>query len=211
MSSLTADRAGRIGPNAITRVAQVLPARIGERATAALFEIAGLAGYLRQPPEQMVLEAEVRRLHETLRERLGAPMAAEVGRAAGTATGDYLLAHRIPKPLQAVLRRLPAWLAARMLLAAIRRNAWTFVGSGHFSASRPGPRDRGVDLAIRGNPLCVGQQAEVPVCDFYAATFERLFGALVHPQARVEEVACEACGADACRFEIRWQPAAPRP
>lgn len=204
MSSLAADRAGRIGPNAITRVAQVLPARVGERATAALFEAAGLGGYLRQPPEQMVLEAEVRRLHETLRERLGPAAAGEVGRAAGSATGDYLLAHRIPRPLQAVLRRLPAWLAARVLLAAIRRNAWTFVGSGHFSATRPGPRDRGVDLAIRANPLCVGQHAEVPACDFYAAVFERLFGALVHPQARVREVACEACGADACRFEIRW-------
>ncbi|WP_235823343.1 4-vinyl reductase [Azohydromonas sediminis] len=44
----------------------------------------------------------------------------------------------------------------------------------------------------------------MPACDFYAATFERLFRALVHPRASVAETACEACGDDACRFEVRW-------
>ncbi|MBL8347093.1 MAG: bacteriochlorophyll 4-vinyl reductase [Rubrivivax sp.] len=205
MHAATPSIAGRIGPNAITRVAQVLPARVGDDAAAALFDAAGLARYLREPPEQMVLEAEVRRLHETLRERLGIELAADVAQAAGEATGTYLLAHRIPKPLQAVLRRLPAWLAARVLLAAISRNAWTFVGSGHFSATAPGPRAAGVDLQIRANPLCVDQQAEAPACHFYAAVFERLFSTLVHPHSQVRETACEARGDDACRFEIRWR------
>lgn len=203
----TEPAAGRIGPNAVTRVAQVLPALVGEGATAALFETAGLAHHLRHLPQDMVQEAEVRRLHATLREQLGAVMAGEVGRAAGEATADYLLAHRIPRPLQAVLRRVPAWLAARVLLSAIARHAWTFVGSGRFSATRPGPLGDGVDLAIRANPLCAGQRTDVPACHFYAAVFERLFRALVHPCSRVREVACEACGADACRFEIRWRAA----
>lgn len=208
MHAATPSIIGRIGPNAITRVAQVLPARIGEHAAAALFDAAGLARYLREPPQQMVQEAEVRRLHETLRDRLGTDLAAEVAQAAGEATGTYLLAHRIPKPLQAVLRRLPAWLAARVLLSAISRNAWTFVGSGRFSATAPGPGAPGVDLQIRANPLCAGQRAEAPACHFYAAVFERLFRALVHPHARVRETACEACGDDACRFEIRWRDGA---
>lgn len=203
-SAAYATTAGRIGPNAITRVAQVLPPRIGERATAALFELAGLGVYLRQPPQQMVLETEVRRLHETLRERLGAALAADVGRAAGAATGDYLLAHRIPGLLQRGMRCLPAWLAARVLLSAIERHAWTFVGSGRFHATRPGWRGRGADLEIHGNPLCPGVHTDVPACDFYAAVFERLFRGLVHPGTRVLEAACEACGADACRFEVRW-------
>jgi len=43
-----------------------------------------------------------------------------------------------------------------------------------------------------------------PGCDFYAATFERLFRVLVHADARVVETACEACGAAECRFEVRW-------
>ena len=40
--------------------------------------------------------------------------------------------------------------------------------------------------------------------DYYAATFERLFRRSSHPRATVTEAACEACGAYACRFEIRW-------
>lgn len=195
-----ASRVGRIGPNAIIRVAEVLTARIGSSGTWALFEHAGLVRYLRQPPGQMVEEAEVRQLHGALRERLGAAKARDVAAAAGRATADYLLAHRIPKPVQRLLRVLPAPLAARVLLAAITRNAWTFAGSGEFCARAGSP----VQLTIHHNPLCQGLHTDTPACDFYAATFERLFQVLVHRGAKVREVACEACGDDACRFEIRW-------
>jgi divinyl protochlorophyllide a 8-vinyl-reductase len=195
--------AGRIGPNAITRVAEVLPARVGSSTTFALFERAGLAHYLRDPPEAMVAEAEVRQLHGVLREQLGAQEAANVARAAGLRTADYLLANRIPRPVQAVLKLLPARLAAQVLLAAIRRHAWTFAGSGHFSAE-VGRAGGPVVLHIQHNPLCLGLASDTPACDFYAATFERLFQVLVQRRSRVTEVACEACGAAECRFEIRW-------
>ena len=191
---------GRIGPNAITRVAEVLPALLGQAGTRALFESAGLGHYLRAPPQGMVDETEVARLHGALRRQLGTALAAEVARQAGERTADYLLAHRIPKPVQALLKRLPARLAARVLLAAISRNAWTFVGSGAFSA-RPG---RPCVLEIRDNPLCRGLASEAPTCDFYAASFERLFRVLVHPQARAVETACEGRGDALCRFELRW-------
>lgn len=191
---------GRIGPNAIIQLGLALPGLVGADATRALFAHAGLAHYLGAPPERMVDEQEVRRLHGLLREHFGAAQAGAAAREAGRRTGDYLLAHRIPKPVQALLKQLPAGWAARVLLAAISRNAWTFVGSGRFEARAGRP----VQLAIRGNPLCVGLQADAPACDFYAATFERLFRVLVQRDARVVEVACEACGADACRFEIRW-------
>jgi divinyl protochlorophyllide a 8-vinyl-reductase len=102
-----------------------------------------------------------------------------------------------------LLRRLPAALAARVLLAAIRRNAWTFVGSGRFNADAGGLRGP-VLLTVQDNPLCRGLRLAVPACDFYAATFGELFAALVHPDAVVREVACEAMGDPACRFEIRW-------
>ncbi len=191
---------GRIGPNAIIRVAEVLPARVGSDATRRLFDRAGLARYLGAPPQAMVDEAEVRALHGALREALGATAAREVARAAGQRTADYLLAHRIPRPVQRLLRWLPAPLAARVLLAAIGRNAWTFVGSGRFTAQAGRP----CVLQIAGNPLCRGVQAETPGCDFYAGTFERLFRVLVHRDAQVLETHCEACGDAACRFEIRW-------
>jgi divinyl protochlorophyllide a 8-vinyl-reductase len=192
--------AGRIGPNAITRVAEVLALRLEAGAGRALFEQAGLLRHWLAPPERMVDEAEVRALHRVLRDSLGPAGAADVAREAGQRTAAYLLAHRIPRPLQAVLRHTPAPWAARVLLAAIRRNAWTFVGSGRFSV-QPG---RPWLLRIQGNPLCAGLAATAPACDFYAATFAGLFQALVHPRAEVREVACEACGDSECRFEIHW-------
>jgi divinyl protochlorophyllide a 8-vinyl-reductase len=190
----------RIGPNAITRVAEALLREISAERTQQIFATAGLAHYLRQPPEAMVDEEEVIRLHHALDGALGDTTARRIARVAGLATGDYLLARRIPQAVQAILKRLPARIAARILLIAIRKHAWTFAGSGRFSAAAGRP----VQLAIATNPLCRGVAAAVPHCDYYAATFERLFRVLVHADATVVETACESCGAAACRFEIRW-------
>lgn len=195
--------AGLIGPNAITRVAEVLPARIGSRATWDLFDRAGLVGHLRQPPQTLVDETEVRRLHGRLRSELGPEQAAEVARAAGRRAADHLLKNRIPRLAQRLMRALPATLAARLLLHAITRNAWTFVGSGHFEAVAPGGR-RWL-LRIRDNPLCRELHTPEPACDYCAATFERLFAVLVHHRCRVRETACEAAGDDHCEFELRVQ------
>lgn len=191
---------GRIGPNAIIRVAEALQHQLGASITAELFALAGLSPYLAAPPQQMVDEGEARRLHTVLRSELGPRVAAEVSREAGVATAGYLLAHRIPKPVQALLRVLPAALACRVLLAAIRRHAWTFAGSGRFEAVAGRP----TLLTIRDNPLCRGVTGDTPACAFYATTFERLFQVLVHRASRVQETACEACGDAECRFEIRW-------
>ena len=192
--------AGRIGPNAITRVSEVMLPRLGAAVTAGIFDRAGLSSYLADPPEQMVDEVEVSRLHCAMREALGAEQACDLAFEAGGRTGDYLLANRIPQPVQRVLKWLPAGLAARVLLVAIRRHAWTFAGSGEFIARSGRP----VVMTIRHNPLCAGVCADAPACAFYSATFERLFRALVHPRATVRETACEAMGAPACVFEIIW-------
>ena len=192
--------AGRIGPNAITRGAEVLPALLGTAGAQALFESAGLSAHWRAPPHDMVDEADVARLHAELRQQLGATLAGQVARRAGERTADYLLAHRIPRPVQALLKVLPASLAARVLLAAISRNAWTFAGSGDFKASAGRP----CVLTLRNNPLCRGAATDAQACDFYAATFERLFRVLVHRQAEATETACEARGDPSCRFELRW-------
>jgi divinyl protochlorophyllide a 8-vinyl-reductase len=196
--------AGRIGPNAIIRVGEALQHQLGATIAAELFALAGLSAYLANPPQQMVDETEALRLHALLRTELGARLAAEVSREAGVATAEYLLAHRIPKPVQALLRVLPAAWASRLLLAAIRRHAWTFAGSGHFEAVAGPP----VLLTIRDNPLCRGQTSAEPVCDYYAATFEHLFRRLVHADTRVRELTCEASGDNACRFEVSWSGSA---
>ena len=191
----------RIGPNAIIQVRHALERIVGKAPADDLVVGAGLGGYLLAPPEHMVDEREVIALHTAVRQRLGAKSARDVLRMAGLATGDYLLAHRIPKPAQWVLRALPAPLAARVLVATITRNAWTFAGSGRFAAHAGRP----VVITIDNNPICRGVTSDEPVCDYFAATFERLFQRLVHPRARVVETRCAAVGASGCRFEIHWR------
>ena len=196
--------AGRIGPNAITRLAEAMPGRVGASVTREVFVRAGLVHHLLEPPQHMVDETEVRRLHGALRATVGEATAQGLAREAGTLTARYLLAHRIPGPVQALLTLMPARLAARVLLAAIARHAWTFAGSGVFShrcAWRGGPP---ATLRIHRNPLCRDLITESPACVYYAATFEHLFRELVHRNSRVVEVACEACGAEACEFEVGW-------
>jgi divinyl protochlorophyllide a 8-vinyl-reductase len=190
----------RIGPNAIIRVAEALDAQLGEADRADIFRAAGLDTYLHAMPETMVDEREVIALHHQLRPLLGAARAREVSREAGLRTGDYLLANRIPRPAQWLLRLLPPFLASRVLLKAITANSWTFAGSGTFAATPGHP----VRISIAACPLCRDVVADESICDYYAATFERLFRALVSRHARVTETACQATGATACTFEVRW-------
>jgi len=188
----------RIGPNAITRVAEALIAAQGS--ADAVFAAAGLTQYLAEPPETMVDERDVIALHRALRAELDAESAGRIGYDAGLRTGDYLLANRIPKPAQRILKLLPPAPASRMLLKAVGKHAWTFSGSGHFSYRIGRP----VQVRIQDCPLCRGSRADRPLCDFYRGAFERLFTTLVHRQTQVTETQCQAMGADACLFEMRW-------
>ncbi|MBS0560426.1 MAG: bacteriochlorophyll 4-vinyl reductase, partial [Proteobacteria bacterium] len=71
---------------------------------------------------------------------------------------------------------------------------------GQFAAAAGKP----TVFELRRNPLCAGEHAEAPLCVWHAAVFRRLFQALVSPRATVQESACAACGAGACRFEADW-------
>jgi divinyl protochlorophyllide a 8-vinyl-reductase len=156
----------------------------------------------------MIDERVVTALHAALRLRLDAPQAARAALRAGELTADYLLANRIPRPVQAVLRVLPATPAAHVLVAAIGRHAWTFAGSGTFTVRfRPRPRHvlaPRLQFSIDGCPVCSGASAAEPACAYYAGTFERLFRELVHPGTSVVESQCQAAGAPACVFDVRW-------
>ena len=191
---------GRIGPNAVTRTAEVLERALGRARTAGLFARAGLREALEHPPGDMVREEAVTRLFRTVHEELGGELARNLLREAGRRTGDYLLRRRIPRPARILLRCLPPRPAARLLVAAIGRHSWTFAGSGRFRARGSGP----VTLAVSGCPLCRGMHSPHPQCDYYAACFERIFRALVHSRSIVTETTCQASGSDACRFEVAW-------
>jgi len=180
---------------------EVLIERLGRREAGRILAQAGLSGYVFEPPHAMVDEGEVAALHVALRAACGEARAAELGFEAGLRTGRYLLANRIPALARAVLKLMPAPLASRLLLKAVARNSWTFAGSGHFTvlASTPTARVRITDC-----PLVRGLRLRLPGCAFYAGTFEALFRALVHRDARARQTACEGRGDAACLFEISW-------
>ncbi len=187
-------QAGRIGPNAILQLVDVLERR-GEvdLCRAVLAE----AGVLRPPRDAgMLPEADCAAVHQALRRvSSGAEGLLE---EAGLATGEYILAHRIPKLAQGVLRVLPGGLAGPVLTKAIARHSWTFAGTGEFRVEGARP----LLLSIARNPLVAGLRAATPQCVWHVAVFRRLYGRLVWPGVQVREVACCACGDPACRFEI---------
>jgi len=189
-----ANAAGLIGPNAILQALPVLDDLLGRDGRRHMLSRAGIA----EVPDgtEMIPEALAARLHRQI--RLDVPeAAARVSVAAGVATADYILANRIPKPAQIVLRILPAGPAARVLSRAIARHAWTFAGSGQFTVRDPWR------FEIVNNPLVRGEAAPGCLCHWHAAVFARLYQVLVAPGCTCREVTCGAQGAGArCRFEI---------
>lgn len=185
-------RAAVVGPNAVIQLAAALRAAAGEGTTLDVFATAHAVDVLDEPPGEMVDERIPRRLFAATLSLLPACEAAAILHDAGRRTADYLLANRIPRPVQRLLRILPDPFAARLLLAAIARNAWTFAGSGSCATSHHG---RAV-IEIKDNPLAT------PHCSWHAGVFERLFGVLVHEAPAIRHPSCCAAGDPVCRFEI---------
>ncbi len=192
--------APRVGPNAIIRVAEALAEEHGEAVARAVFATAGLSGWLDHPPGAMVPEADVAALHRALIVHLSEPEARGIAASAGRRTADYLLANRIPGLVQMILVLLPGAIAARLLLRAIGRHAWTFVGSGSFAVA-PG---RPVIVTITGGPLRLAGPAAGGVAAYYAATFEALFRSLVHPRTSVAALRRATEATAACAFSLSW-------
>ncbi len=186
----------RIGPNAILQLVPVLDDGLGVDARVALCKTAGIV----ELPDgnSMVDEEPIARLHQALR-REAPELAPELARRAGIATGDYVLANRIPGFARTLLKLLPARLSAPLLARAIEKHAWTFTGSGTFRIAAMKP----MVFEITDNPVVRGEHASEPVCHWHAAVFERLFRRLVHDDYRAVETECAAAGGDCCRFELR--------
>ncbi len=188
--------AGRVGPNAVIQLGHALRASHGPEVASAVYARAGATAMLDDPPEDMVSEQVVASLFRALHAELPQAEADAVARDAGARTAEYLLAHRIPGPVRRFLTLLPVWASARLLLRAIAANAWTFAGSGSFSA-RPG---RPHVIEIARNPI------PMPGCAWHVAVFAGLFASLVTPRTRVTHPACQLDGASACRFEVACGP-----
>lgn len=192
---------GRIGPNAILRTMEVLEARLAPAERRALLAREGLESLVTSPPTEMVDEAIVAALFRAVSATLGETDAQLVQWEAGQRTARYLLANRIPGPVQWMLRALPAGLAAPVLLGSVAAHAWTFTGTGRFAFTS---HRRGAEVAIAGCPLCRGRRSAATLCAFYAGTFAGLFRALVARDCTITERLCEARGQASCAFALRW-------
>jgi divinyl protochlorophyllide a 8-vinyl-reductase len=193
----------RIGPNAVTRLAEAAEAALGPAETRALFAAAGLERHLDAPPERMVAEGEVVALHAALAARWPRE-ARRIAADAGARTAAYLLANRIPRVAQLLFRALPPGLAARGLLAAIGGHAWTFAGSGAFAAR---VLRGGAEVTVTGGPFAAPGAAAGPMAAFYGAVFGTLFRRLVSARSGAE---ARAAGG-ACAVRLDWTPEAARP
>lgn len=189
----------KIGPNAITRMGEALTELHGNAAGRALFSACGMLHHWEQPPQGMVDERDVIRLHRVARQRLGMVAYRRVARRAGELTGHYVRRHRIPRAAQLLIRGLPRPWAMRVLTRAISRHAWTFVGSGSLHYERKGS---GILIIIEDSPLARGTRCDARVCDYYTASFECLFKQLVWRGLRVRELECAASGMTRCVFEV---------
>lgn len=183
----------RIGPNAILQMLPVLDEVLGNAERAQLLARAGIFDL--PDGSCMIPEAHAARLHQQLRRDVP-DQAPRIATRAGLNTADYILAHRIPKEAQKILRILPAPLAARILSKAIAKHAWTFAGSGKFRAIGPW------HFEIARNPIVRGERCEACLCNWHTAVFTRLYRRLVTREAFCLETTCCAQGASACRFEI---------
>lgn len=184
----------RIGPNAILQMMPVLERMAGPDGALRMLRQAGVSAL--PDGTEMIPEGDAARLHQWLRATMREE-AASMAHEAGEGTARYILAHRIPKPAQALLRILPPELAAWSLSRAIAKHAWTFAGSGKFRVRSPW------QFAIEDNPIVRGEQNADCLCHWHAAVFERLYRDLVHPDVTCREIACCAQpGQWACVFAL---------
>ena len=187
-----------IGPNAVIQVAGALRDRFGPLLADPL--VLRATGYtMASMPSSMIDEREAQALVRAVVDKVGPWLATSVLREAGHRTGDYLLANRIPRVAQWVMRAAPKRVALSLLLKAMAANAWTFAGSGHF---RIQSTPDAPELLFESCAMCRGMHEDRPMCDFYAGTFERLIQAVVAKHASVTEVECMAHGGAVCRFTL---------
>ncbi len=182
----------KVGPNAVIQLAHALEALCSVREARAVFARAGLLDLLDDPPAEMVSETVVSALYRALFDQFGHEQASRIAAEAGKRTADYVMANRIPALARLLLKALPGFCAAPLLLSAIAKNAWTFAGSGILTARKGRPHV----IEIADNPLAIGR------CAWQEGVFQRMFQVLVSPRVQVVHTDCCETRGQICRFEI---------
>lgn len=173
----SATHTNRIGPNALIQTVRALREQLGNVQANQLLQQGGQGYLIDHQPTAMVDEKAFMDLVAALVSALGVAQTKQVLARSGQLTALYLLQHRIPQSFQRLLKLLPRHLALALLLFAISKHAWTFVGSGAFRY-RLG---RTTALTVHSSI-----QPVAAVHGFYGGTFEHLVHALIDAQAEMQ-------------------------
>lgn len=184
----------QIGPNALIQTVRALQEDCGERVAHDLLSTLDEIALLVRNPTHMVDEARFIRLVNGIATQRGKAVCERVLRRSGGYVGDYILENRIPSFFQRLLGWLPRRISLRVLLMAISRHAWTFVGSGDF-------RFQYEDSMILR--IACGSTHNDAVASFYEGAFERLIQALIDPGARVARLPSQQAGSLVFRYVVQ--------
>lgn len=182
---------GKIGPNSVIQLGHAVAARLSREAAADLYCAAGIGPMLHAPPEDMIDEQIPAALFQTLWQMFP-HQAPSLAAHAGRRTADYVIENRIPGIARRMFAVAPRQIGTWLLLKAISRNAWTFVGSGRCETRFGRPSL----ISITDNPLIM------PDCIWHLAVFERLFDRLVARGTRVVHRAHTMKDPRVCEFEV---------
>jgi len=188
----SAARSAVVGPNAVIQLGKALDHLLGRPTTQKVFLEGGHPDLLSDPPRDMIHETIPASLMAGLWKTLNPDDAKAVASDAGWRTADYVIANRIPRPVKWLLSCAPRPLGARLLLNAIRRNAWTFCGSG-LCRIEHAPT---LAVVLVGNPL------PTPEGTWHVAVFERLFQRLVSNECVVRYCRQRTAGIHVERYDI---------
>lgn len=176
------EESARIGPNAIIQTVAALKETCGTARAEEILHAGGLPHLVDHMPDHMVREQEFFSLIHLLLDQVGAEEAMRILERSGHLTGDYVLRHRIPHPFQRLLmwRAVPRQMSLRLLMLAIARSAWTFVGSGQFRF------EGGNKCTISITNRTPDQAIPAAICSFYGGTFAKLVQVLIDARLMVE-------------------------
>ncbi|KWV91056.1 bacteriochlorophyll 4-vinyl reductase [Erythrobacter sp. YT30] len=169
------ERPALVGPHAVIHAVDVMRECLDSRTYAQVLADAQLE---RVPSGlDMIPEIDVIRLHRWLATH--EPVACfPIAEEAARRTADYIIANRIPKLATALLRILPTSLSAILLMKAIRRHAWTFIGAGRFD---PCGGWRFTIDRTQANDAVI---PPATLFRWYAGVFETLYRRLISPGCR---------------------------
>jgi len=187
---------GVVGPNSVIQLGLALQDSLGRQDAQRVFDTAACSDLLGTPPTRMIDQTIPARLMATASSVLPPSQAYRVLSEAGRRTADYVIANRIPGFAQWIMRVVPQKLGARLLLAAIERNAWTFCGTGKCTVHTRA----GFVLTLSNNPI------PTPDCVWHVAVLQRLFTQLISPKTQVVHSLFNSGPDRIDRFEFVLEP-----